>query len=157
MVCVRTSNQMHTTVPSKTGFGDYSLESSWEVVPHHILTICYAGGCENGTLTRVTQNHVDFTDINNDTIHLMRFHPSTATANAAAAAQQQPPRQQRNATMLYQEGQSQADLQNYTGAQSLYQKALTINPRDVHVLSDMGRVLFNLKNTRMPSSIWIKR
>lgn len=48
--------------------------------------------------------------------------------------------------MLYQEGQSQADLQNYTGAQSLYQKALTINPRDVHVLSDMGRVLFNLKN-----------
>jgi hypothetical protein len=117
-------------VPSKTGFGDYSLESSWGVVPHHILTICYAGGCENGTLTRVTQNYVDFTDNNNDTIHLMRFHPSSSTTIVPTTAQQQPQSQQRNATLLYQEGQTQVDLQNYTGAQSLYQKALAIDPHD---------------------------
>jgi hypothetical protein len=148
---------MRTTVPSKTGFGDYTLESSWGVVPHHILTICYAGGCENGTLTRVTQNHVVFTDNNNDTIHLMRFHPSSSSSSSSIvptikppARQQQPPQpqlqpQQRNATLLYQKGLTQANLANYTGALFLYNKALAIDSHNAKILSSMGRVLFNLK------------
>ena len=51
-----------------------------------------------------------------------------------------------NITVLYQDGQNQADLQNYTGALSLYQKALAIDPNNVKVLADMGRVLYNLHN-----------
>jgi len=47
---------------------------------------------------------------------------------------------------VYNNGKLQADLKNYTGAQSLYQRALTINPRDVQVLADLGRVLYNLQN-----------
>jgi hypothetical protein len=42
---------LKVTVPSKTGFGDYTLEGSWGYIGHNILTQCYAGGCENSTLT----------------------------------------------------------------------------------------------------------
>jgi tetratricopeptide (TPR) repeat protein len=132
---------MKMTVPSKTGFGDYALESSWAYIgtKHHILTICYAGGCENSTLTIIMPNHIEFTDNNNDTIHLMRFHPSTTTT-----AIPQPP--QTNVTILYQNGQDQANLQNYTGALAIYQKALSIDPNNEKVLADMGRILYNLQN-----------
>ncbi|MGB8935914.1 MAG: hypothetical protein WCC17_12495 [Candidatus Nitrosopolaris sp.] len=63
---------MKMTVPTKTGFGDYTLEGSWGYIGHHILTLCYAGGCENNTLTTVTPNHIEFTDNRGDTIHLIR-------------------------------------------------------------------------------------
>jgi hypothetical protein len=63
------------TVPNKTAFGDYTLESSWGYIGHNILTQCYAGGCENSTLTTVTPNHIEFTDNHGDTIHLMRLPP----------------------------------------------------------------------------------
>jgi len=33
-----------------TVYGDYTLEGGWGTLGHNILTICYAGGCENNTL-----------------------------------------------------------------------------------------------------------
>jgi hypothetical protein len=38
-------------VPNKTSLGDYTLDASWGYIGHGILTQCYAGGCENSTLT----------------------------------------------------------------------------------------------------------
>jgi hypothetical protein len=65
---------MKMTVPTKTGFGPYTLEGSWAYIgqPPNILTICYASRCENNTLTITTPNHIEFTDPRGDTIHLMR-------------------------------------------------------------------------------------
>ena len=60
------------TIPSKTGFGDYTLEGSWGYVGHNILTQCYVGACENSTLTEITPNHIEFIDPYRNTIHLMR-------------------------------------------------------------------------------------
>ncbi|HXX97595.1 MAG TPA: hypothetical protein VEL11_10825, partial [Candidatus Bathyarchaeia archaeon] len=37
---------------------------------------CYAGGCENNTLTTVTPNHIEFIDNNHNIIRLMRSSPS---------------------------------------------------------------------------------
>jgi tetratricopeptide (TPR) repeat protein len=112
------------------------------------LTLCYAGDCENATLTRITPNHIDFTDNNNNTISLTRIKP-TATSTFSAIREtelKEMLRNQNNVTTLYNNGKLQADLKNYTGAQSLYQRALSIEPNDVQVLSDMGRVLYNLQN-----------
>jgi hypothetical protein len=60
------------TVPNPGG--DYTLEGSWGAPSQNILTECYAGGCENNTLTTITPNHIEFKD-NNNTIHLMREGP----------------------------------------------------------------------------------
>jgi hypothetical protein len=63
------------TIPSHSGFGDYKLEGSWGAISQKILTECYAGGCENNTLTTATPNHIEFKDNNGNTIHLMREGP----------------------------------------------------------------------------------
>ena len=63
------------TIPSHSGFGDYKLEGSWGATSQKILTECYAGGCENNTLTTATPNHIEFKDNNGNTIHLMREGP----------------------------------------------------------------------------------
>ena len=47
------------TVPNKNSYGDYKLEGSWGYQGHNILTECYAGGCQNNTLTTVTPNHIE--------------------------------------------------------------------------------------------------
>lgn len=47
------------TIPLNSHFGNYTLEEAWGYIAHNILTECYAGGCENSTLTTVTPNHVD--------------------------------------------------------------------------------------------------
>jgi tetratricopeptide (TPR) repeat protein len=132
-------------VPSKTGFGDYSLESSWAYLgtKQHVLTLCYAGGCENATLTRITSNHIDFTDNNNDTIHLTRITTSTPEPSLVLASEM---RNHNNVTIIYQNGQSAIDLKNYTGAQNLFQDALAIDPDNVKVLADLGQVDYNLQN-----------
>lgn len=62
------NGDFNLTVPSSP-FGNYRLEGSW-AVDGHVLTECYAGGCENNTLT--TPNHIEFKDNNNNTIHLMK-------------------------------------------------------------------------------------
>jgi hypothetical protein len=62
----------HLTVPNKTGFGDYALEGSWAYVGHNILTQCYAGECENNTLTITASNHIQFTDNHDNIINLIR-------------------------------------------------------------------------------------
>jgi tetratricopeptide (TPR) repeat protein len=136
-------------VPSKTVFGDYTLESSWAYIgtKNHILTLCYAGGCENATLTGVAPNSIDFIDNNNDTLHLTRLHNISAyKAQTTSLALASEIRNQNNVTIIYQNGLSAIDLKNYTGAQSLFQKALAINPRNVQVLSSMGQVLYYLAN-----------
>lgn len=64
------------TVPNKSGFGDYKIEGSWGCIGHNILTQCFAGGCENNTLTvtsTITPNHIEFTDNHGNVIHLMRL------------------------------------------------------------------------------------
>ena len=66
------NGDVNMTVPNKTAFGDYTLESSWGYIGHNILTQCYAGGCENNTLTTLTPNHIEFTDNHGDTIHLLK-------------------------------------------------------------------------------------
>jgi hypothetical protein len=68
------------TVPNRSGFGDYKLEGSWGYQPqgHNILTECYAGACENNTLTTITPNHIEFTDNHGDIIHLMRISSMTS-------------------------------------------------------------------------------
>jgi hypothetical protein len=58
------------TVPNPGG--DYTLEGSWGNQWKNLLTLCYAGGCENNTLTTMTSNHIEFIDNNGNTIHLMR-------------------------------------------------------------------------------------
>jgi Flp pilus assembly protein TadD len=140
---------MKMTVHNKSGLGDYVLEESWAYIgtKHHILTICNGYGCQNSTLTTITPNHIESVDSNNDTVHLMRFHPSPSSLSAdIAAAHPEESGMTDNITVLYQDGQNRADLQNYTGALSLYQKALAIDPNNVKVLADMGRVLYNLHN-----------
>jgi hypothetical protein len=65
------NGDFNLTIPSSP-FGNYRLERSW-AVDGHVLTECYAGGCENNTLTTVTPNHIDFKDNNNNnTIHLKK-------------------------------------------------------------------------------------
>lgn len=64
------------TVPTKTGFGDYTLEGSWGCIGHNVLTLCYAGGCENSTLITASPNYIKFIDNNGNRIHLMKI-PST--------------------------------------------------------------------------------
>ena len=107
---------MKMTVPSKTGFGDYVLESSWGTPyfnhSHPIVTFGYAGGYENNTLTEITPNHIEFIDNHHDIIHLMRYH-----ALPPFTPQLVPP--QRNVTLLYQEGHTKADMSNYTGATAI--------------------------------------
>jgi hypothetical protein len=67
------NGDVNMTVPSKTAFGDYRLETSWGYIGHNILTQCMpSGGCENSTLTTITPNHIEFTDNHGDRIHLMR-------------------------------------------------------------------------------------
>src|SRR5262249_24787606 len=94
------------------------------------------------------------------TIHLMRYNPSSSSSSPhsfpplPAAPHTNTSRQYyitnpqvtNNMTVLYRRGQFQADMGNNTGAIAIYKKALTINPRDVQVLADFGRVLYNLKN-----------
>ena len=63
---------MKMTVPTHNGFGNYELESSWGYIGHNILTLCYAGGCENSTLISINPTHIKFKDHNGNTIHLMR-------------------------------------------------------------------------------------
>ena len=48
--------------------------------------------------------------------------------------------------MLYQQGQTQADFHNYTGALSLYNQGLAIDPHNTNILAGMGQVLYNLQN-----------
>ena len=60
------NGDVNMTVPNKTAFGDYTLESSWGYIGNNILTQCYAGGCENSTLTTVTPNHIEFRDNHGD-------------------------------------------------------------------------------------------
>ncbi|MGC2573945.1 MAG: tetratricopeptide repeat protein, partial [Candidatus Nitrosopolaris sp.] len=104
----------------------------------HILTFGYAvGGYQNNTLTEVSPNHIEFIDIHHNIIHLMRYH-----ALPSFTLQLVP----KNTNLLYQEGQDQANLHNYTGAFSVYEQGLAIEPHNVEILSDMGRVLYNLKN-----------
>lgn len=43
--------------------------------------------------------------------------------------------------MLYQQGQTQYESHNYTGALSLYNQGLAIDPHDVNTLSGVGQVL----------------
>jgi lipoprotein NlpI len=138
---------MKMTVPSNTGFGDYTLESSWAYIgtKHHILTFCYAGGCENQTLTLINPNHIEFVDNNNDTIYLTPFHHASTTP-ALSQETKEMLRNRDNVTTIYHNGLYAADLHNYTGALTLYQKALRINPLDVGVLADMGRILYDLQN-----------
>jgi hypothetical protein len=62
------------TVPNSGG--DYTLEGSWGNQWKNLLTLCYAGGCQNSTLTTVTPNHIEFKDNNGNTIHLMREGPT---------------------------------------------------------------------------------
>lgn len=60
------------TIPLNSPFGNYELIGSWGYHGHKILTECYAGGCENNTLTAITPNRVDFSDNHHNIIHLMR-------------------------------------------------------------------------------------
>ena len=53
---------------------------------------------------------------------------------------------QGNATMISNKGLIQALEGNYSGALSLYKKALTIDPYDYYTLSSIGRVLYHLHN-----------
>ena len=132
-------------IPNRNGLGDYTQEESWGYLGLRIATFCNTeGNCQNSTLTTITPNHVEFIDSNNNTVHLMRFHPSSIATDIAAA--HRPPPETNNVTVLYQNGENQADAQNYTGAKAIYQKALEINPHDVKVLADIGRVLNYLKN-----------
>jgi tetratricopeptide (TPR) repeat protein len=131
------------TIPNKSGLGDYKQEESWGYFGHKVITFCNAeGNCQNSTLTTITPNHIEFLDSNNNTVHLMRFHPSSITA----APTHIQPEETNNVTILYYNGENQSNLQNYTGAKAIYQKALAIDPDSVKVLADMGRVLYNLKN-----------
>ncbi|MGC2572034.1 MAG: tetratricopeptide repeat protein, partial [Candidatus Nitrosopolaris sp.] len=115
------------------------LESSWGSPyfshSHPIVTFCYANaGCANNTLTMVMTNHIEFTDDNNNIIHLMRYH-----ALPPFTLQLVPP--QRNATLLYQQGHTQFEFHNYTGAISLYNQGLAIDPHNVNALSGIGQAL----------------
>jgi hypothetical protein len=47
---------MRMTVPSRTSFGDYVLESSWGIPYAHMVTFCEEDKCLNNTLTTVTPN-----------------------------------------------------------------------------------------------------
>lgn len=65
------------TIPTKSGFGDLSIEGSWghQLDPkHNILTLCYTEGCENNTLQLVTPNYVEFIDLHKDLISLTRVN-----------------------------------------------------------------------------------
>jgi Tfp pilus assembly protein PilF len=130
---------MRMTVPSKTGFGDYTLDGSWGTPyfshSYHILTFGYAyGNYQNNTLTKISPNHIEFIDIHHNIIHLMRYH-----ALPPFTPQLVPP--QRNVTLLYQQGQTQFEGHNYTGALSLYNQGLAIDPHSVNILSGVAQVL----------------
>jgi hypothetical protein len=81
------NGDFNLTIPLRSPFGDYTLEGLWGHIGHNILAECYAGGCENSTLTTVTPNHVEFLDNNGNTIHLIRVStspsPSTSTSPSA--------------------------------------------------------------------------
>ena len=95
----------------------------------------------------ITQtNHIDFTDSNNNSVSLTRIKATSTSNSAPETVLREMLQNQNNITTIYNNGKLQADLKNYTGAQSLYQRALNIDPHNVKVLSDMGRVLYNLKN-----------
>lgn len=66
------NGEFNLTIPLRSPFGNYTLEGAWGYIGHNILTLCYAGGCENSTLTTVTPNHIEFIDNNHNTIHLMK-------------------------------------------------------------------------------------
>jgi tetratricopeptide (TPR) repeat protein len=42
--------------------------------------------------------------------------------------------------------QTQADFHNYTGALSLYNQGLAIDPHNTDILAGVGQVLYNLQN-----------
>ena len=65
------------TVPNHNPYGDYTLEAGWGTLGHNILAICYAGGCENSTLTTVSPDYIKFKDNNHNTIQLFRIQPTT--------------------------------------------------------------------------------
>ena len=80
------NGDVNMTVPSKTAFGDYRLETSWGYIGHNILTQCMpSGGCENSTLTTITPNHIEFTDNHSDRIHLMRGDMALKTNSSQLA------------------------------------------------------------------------
>ncbi|MFZ0512290.1 MAG: hypothetical protein WAM14_11840 [Candidatus Nitrosopolaris sp.] len=64
--------KLKMTVPNKTALGDYTLEGSWGYIGDNKLTECFAGGCENATLTTVSPRNIEFTDNHGYTIRLMR-------------------------------------------------------------------------------------
>jgi Tfp pilus assembly protein PilF len=130
---------MRMTVPSKTGFGDYTLDGSWGTPyfshSHHILTFGYPyGGDENNTLTKITPNHIEFIDIHHNIIHLTRYHALPPFVLQLVSPQ-------RNTTLLYQLGLTQFEGHNYTGAISLYNQGLAIDPHNVDILSGIGQAL----------------
>ena len=152
---------LRMVIPNKSGLGDYVKEESWGYLGHRILPFCDTDGdCQNSTLTTIMPNHVEFVDSNYNTIHLMRYNPSSSSSsphsfpplpaaphtNTSRQYYITNPQETNNMTVLYRSGQFQADMGNNTGAIAIYKKALTINPRDVQVLADFGRVLYNLKN-----------
>jgi hypothetical protein len=75
-----TDGDFNLTIPLRSPFGDYTLEGSWGYIGHNILTECYAGGCENNTLTTVTPNHIEFIDNNHNIIHLKRISPPPSSS-----------------------------------------------------------------------------
>ena len=73
---------MKMIVPNHNGFGNYELESSWGYIGHHILTLCYAGGCENSTLISVNPIRMKFQENNGNIIHLMKASSLVAQPSA---------------------------------------------------------------------------
>ncbi|MGC2572766.1 MAG: hypothetical protein WA364_14740, partial [Candidatus Nitrosopolaris sp.] len=54
-------------------YGDYTLEAGWGTQGHNVLTICYAGGCENNTLITISPTSIKFKDNNHNIIHLVKI------------------------------------------------------------------------------------
>jgi hypothetical protein len=71
---------LNQTVPTRNGFGDYTLHGSWGS-DEHLLTECFAGGCDNSTLTAVTSNHMELTD--NHASSITRYNTSDALMGKA--------------------------------------------------------------------------
>lgn len=118
------------TVPNKSGFGDYTLQGSWgRQNDHHILTLCLAATCENNTLTTVTPNHIEFKDLNKNTINLKRWV--------------EPPG---NPIEIYNNGITELHKGNVSGAISLYKKVLAINSSSYLPLAAIGGALMGQNN-----------